>query len=190
MWKVSVIVRYEALKSKLFSASSLFVLGLNCSVRRWRHYLGSKCQLCNRILGPSISLMEKVLERRTPQLSSVGLWCVWTDWNGKSHGNVPRSFVQWANLHTLYQLLHRQAMFSDNNQNWALSRWILMPLTSPLMVLVLQGFLFGMLMVPLSSPGPMVDHLASMLAAEATAATDCLQLVLSWRHHKVILKSN
>jgi hypothetical protein len=96
MWKVSVIVRYEALKSKLFSASSLFVLGLNCSVRRWRHYLGSKCQLCNRILGPSISLMEKVLERRTPQLSSVGLWCVWTDWNGKSHGNVPRSFVQWA----------------------------------------------------------------------------------------------
>jgi hypothetical protein len=58
------------------------------------------------------------------------------------------------------------------------------------MVLELQGFLLGMLMVPLSSPCPMVDNSASMLAAEATAATDCLQLVLSGRHHKAILKSD
>jgi hypothetical protein len=36
----------------------------------------------------------------------------------------------------------------------------------------------------------MVDHLASMLAAEAIAAADGLQLVPSGRHHKVILKSD
>jgi predicted branched-subunit amino acid permease len=146
---------------------------------------------------------KRVGEENTPSIL-CGLWCVdWLKWQVSSlmamflgvscSGRETQPFICFkllANLHTLYQLLHRQAMFSDNNRNWALSRWILMPLTSPLMVLVLQGFLFGMLMVPLSSPCPMVDHLASMLAAEATAATDCLQLVLSWRHHKVILKSN